>query len=895
MICPSCGEENTALSDACSKCGADLALSSTPTSGGGGMVSLDGTFAPGAAFAGRYTIVERIGQGGMGQVYKALDTKLGEPVALKLVRAGTPEAAGLERFRRELNMARKVSHPNVCRVHDIGEFEGIHFISMEFVEGQTLRDWTRAVGKLSTEQTLSVARQVSTGLAAIHSESIVHRDLKPANIMLDRLGRAVIMDFGLAYQPDSDQITAEGEVLGTLAYLSPEQARGGQGLDQRSDIYALGLVMFEMLTGSRPPADGNSLPMGLRDRTQRCRAPSDLVPDIPEPLDRVVLRCVEYKRSKRYANAEELDRALEQVEDELPSGRTAAREARRRRGTGGRAGVSGSVGLRARPGLWGGLAAAVVVVVLLAMAMSWLWPSIPGGPARVGVLPFAYEGAESTRFIANLLPVVVIQHLEGARDIETAPFASSRFFDPDEEPIAVAHQLDVDWVLGGTIRVDESSYRVILNLHSADDAEAGWIGEFEGPVAQPGDTAHAAARELVAALDRPTDATPEATGPNAAALAAYVQGLGLLEGWDVEENAEGAIAAFTRAIEADEEFAAAHAGLARALWLQYRNASEPGLVDRAFQEAQRAVDLTPDLPEAQLALGVVQLGRGRSTEAAVAFERALEMAPGDDAVCRRVGQTYEELERPAEAIQFYDRAVALRPEFWENYNHRGVFHLENGDFGPAARDFIKVLDLRPDSAIGYTNLAATNIYSGNLDEAGPLLEAAIAIQPTIEGYNNLGFVHYSTGNFEGASGQFRLGAEMAPSDPDLWIGLGDANRQLGRAAEARQAYSRALDLFREALLINPSNRDLESGVAQALAGLGRCADAAETASAATRGNEGNFDAHYYAAVASAICGDYEVAEFHALLALEGGYAVDVRTNPDLAPLLDRPAIREALQ
>ena len=883
------------MSDACSECGADLALSSTPTSGGGGMLALDGTFAPGAAFAGRYTIVERIGQGGMGQVYKALDTKLGEPVALKLVRAGTPEAAGLERFRRELNMARKVSHPNVCRVHDIDEFEGIHFISMEFIEGQTLRDWTRSVGKLSTEQTLSVARQVCAGLVAIHAESIVHRDLKPANIMLDRLGRAVIMDFGLAYQPDSDQLTAEGEVLGTLAYLSPEQARGGQGLDRRSDIYALGLVIFEMLTGARPPADGNSLPLGLRDRTQTCRPPSDLVPDIPEPLDRVVLRCVEYKRARRYAGAEELDRALEQVEDELPSGRTAAREARARRGQADRSGFGGRFGLGARPGLWTGVAAAVVVVALLAMAMSWLWPPAPTGPARIGVLPFAYEGTESTRFIASLLPVVLIQHLEGAEDIEAAPFASSRLFNPDEEPIAVAQQLGVDWVLGGTISVDDSSYRVTLNLQPADDAERGWSAEFEGPIAQPADTAHEAARELVAALGRPTDATAEASGPGPAAFAAYVEGLGFLEGWDVEENAEGAIAAFTRAIEADDGFADAHAGLARALWLQYRNTFEPSLVDRAFQEAQRAVDLAPDLPEAQLALGVMQLGRGRSAEAAMAFEQALEMAPADDAVCRRVGHAYEELDRPDEAIRFYDRAVVLRPEFWENYNHRGVFHLENGDFGLAARDFIRVMELRPESATGYTNLAATNIYSGNLEEAGPLLEAAIAIQPTLEGYNNLGFVHYSMHRFEEAARTFRLGADLAPDDPYQWTGLGDANRQLGRDSEARQAYSRALDLFREALLVNPSDGDMESLMATVLAGLGRCDDATETAAAATRGTDDNFDAHYYTAVAYAVCGDYDAAERHTLLALQGGYEVDVRSNPDLAPLLDRPAIHEALR
>jgi Flp pilus assembly protein TadD/TolB-like protein len=854
------------------------------------MLSIDDTFAPGAAFAGRYTIVERIGQGGMGQVYKALDTKLGEPVALKLVRAGTPEAAGLERFRRELNMARKVSHPNVCRVHDIGEFEGVHFISMEFVEGQTLRDWTRAVGKLSTDQTLSVARQVCAGLAAIHAESIVHRDLKPANIMLDRLGRAVIMDFGLAYQPDSDQLTAEGEVLGTLAYLSPEQARGGQGLDQRSDIYALGLVIFEMLTGARPPADGNSLPMGLRDRTQRCRAPSELVPDIPESLDRVVLRCVEYKRSRRYTGAEALDQALEQVEDELPSGRTAARKARTRTG-----GTSGRSGLRTRPRLWGGVAAAVVVVALLAVAMTWLWPRAPAGPPRIGVLPFAYEGDESTRFIANLLPIVVLQHLEEVEELETAPFASSRLFDSDEEPISVAQQLEVDWVLGGTIRVDESSYRVTLNLQLAEDGESVWIGEFEGPIAQPAETAHEAARELVAALGRTTDMTPETSGPSADALAAYAEGLGLLEGWDVETNAEGAITAFTHAIEADDDFADAHAALARALWLQYRNVSEAELVDRAINEAQRAVELAPDLPEARLALGIVQLGRGRSAEAAAAFESALRMAPADDAICRRIGQAYYDLGRSEEAILFYDRAVALRPGFWGNHNHRGVFYLNNGEFGPAARDFARVIDLRPDSATGYTNLAGTSIYSGNLEEAGPLLEAAIAIEPTPEGHNNLGFVHYSTRNFEAAAQQFRLGADMAPADGDQWIGLGDAYRQLGREAEARQAYSRALDLFREILLINPNNRDTESAVAQALAGLGRCDDAAETAIAATRGDDDNFDAHYYAAVAFAVCGDYEAAERHALQALEGGYEVDVRTNPDLAPLLDMPAFREALR
>ncbi len=839
------------------------------------MGVLEQTLVPGTAFAGRFTIVERIGQGGMGQVYKAIDTKLGRPVALKLVRSGTAEAKGLDRFRRELNMARQVSHTNVCRVHDIGDFEGVHFISMEFVEGQTLQEWTRAVGKLSTSQTLSVARQICAGLGAIHGESIVHRDLKPSNIMLDTSGRAVIMDFGLAYQPDADQITAEGEVLGTLAYLSPEQARGGAGLDHRSDIYALGLVIFEMLTGARPPADGNSLPMGLRERTQQCRPPSALAPEVPAPLDKVVLRCIEHKPSDRYRDAAELDDGLRRIEEDLET-----------------QSMLPPLPSLPRRDMWRSLAGLAVILVVAGLAAAWFLPRAPTGPARVAVLPLAYQGASSAEYIANALAVVVIKDLLAIDDVEAAPFASSRWFAPDEDPRSVSRQLDVDWVVLGEVNVDGTSYATTLSLWSARDDGLAWTGTFDGLVAQHPEAARSAARELAEVLGRDRGESSE-VGP-AEAMAAYAEGLLLLEGWEVEQNAAGAIDAFTRAIDIDEGFADAHAGLARALWRQYRNTSEPALVDRALDEANRAVELAPGLPEAQLALGVVQLGRGRSAEAAAAFESALAMAPADDAVRRRIGDAYAALGRPADATAFYDSAIALRPEFWENHNSKGAFHLDNGEFADAARHFERVIQLRPESDIGYTNLGATNLMLGYLDEAAPLFEAAIAIHPTADAYNNLGFVHYSMRRFDDAERQFRKATDLAPDDPYPWTGLGDTNRQLGRDAEARQAYLRAVELFGETLRVNAGAADIEALLATAQAGLGRCSEAAESAEVATADDDANFDAHYYAAVAHAICGDLDAAERHTLRALDGGYAVDVRTNPDLAPLLERPAIAERL-
>src|SRR5262245_15614332 len=264
MQCPSCGGEVPAEGRYCPSCGARLAGTQAPTltvAAGDrppapSSDALDGArFIPGTMLAGRYRIVGLLGRGGMGEVYRAEDLKLAQPVALKfLPGAVSRHPDRLERFLQEVRLARQVSHPNVCRVHDIGETGGLHFLSMEYIDGEDLASLLRRIGRLPQDKALELARQLCAGLAAAHDRKVLHRDLKPANVLIDGRGQAHLADFGLADLADHRRDVAE--IAGTLGYMAPEQLEGKE-VTTRTDVYALGLVLYEMFTGRRAlSADG---------------------------------------------------------------------------------------------------------------------------------------------------------------------------------------------------------------------------------------------------------------------------------------------------------------------------------------------------------------------------------------------------------------------------------------------------------------------------------------------------------------------------------------------------------------------------------------------------------------------------------------------------------------
>ncbi|MDH4196415.1 MAG: protein kinase [Candidatus Aminicenantes bacterium] len=320
MKCPSCQTENSANSKFCRECATPLPASKpSPPLVTETLDAVRDELTTGSLFAGRYQIIEELGHGGMGRVYRALDKKLNEEVALKLVR---PEIAAdrstLDRFHNELKLARKISHPHVGRMYELMEEKGAHFITMEYVPGQDLRRLIRQTGQLTVAKAIAIGKEICEGLAEAHKQAIIHRDLKPSNIIIDRAGEARIMDFGIARSLAVKGRTGAGVMIGTPEYMSPEQVEGKE-VDARSDIYSLGIILYEMLTGRVPFEGDTPFTVGVKHKSATPKNPKLLNPHIPDNLSGIVLRCLEKEKTGRYPSAGDLRADLERVEKGLPT------------------------------------------------------------------------------------------------------------------------------------------------------------------------------------------------------------------------------------------------------------------------------------------------------------------------------------------------------------------------------------------------------------------------------------------------------------------------------------------------------------------------------------------------------------------------------------------------
>jgi len=421
--CPKCDFHNTSDSKYCKECGTQLPpLEEISPSLTKTLETPVEELTRGTTFAGRYEIIEELGKGGMGKVYRVEDKKIKEEVALKLIK---PEISAdkktIERFSNELKIARKITHKNVCRMYHLGEAEGAYFITMEYVPGGDLKTFIRRAAPLSTARTIAIAKQICNGLAEAHSIGVVHRDLKPNNIMIDDDGNALIMDFGIARSIKAKGITGAGVMIGTPEYMSPEQVEGKE-TDQRSDIYSLGVILYEMVTGRVPFEGDTALTIAVKHKTEEPKSPREYNTQLSEDLSRVILRCMEKNKEKRYQSAGEVRSELTRIEKGIP---TTEKVIPKRKPITSRE-ITVTFGLKK-------LFIPALVVVALVIAAVVIWqllpkkeaPSLSAGKPSLAVMYF--ENRTDVRDLDKILVDMLTTNLSRIEGIEVV--SSQRLFD----------------------------------------------------------------------------------------------------------------------------------------------------------------------------------------------------------------------------------------------------------------------------------------------------------------------------------------------------------------------------------------------------------------------------------------------------------------------------------
>jgi serine/threonine protein kinase/Tfp pilus assembly protein PilF len=702
MKCPKCHSENTEGARFCSSCAAPLTDAKDAQPGFTETLETQlEKLTRGTLFAGRYEIIEELGKGGMGTVYRAEDKKAKEEIAFKLIK---PEIAAqkktIERFRNELTTARKIRHKNICGMYDLGEDRGAYYITMEYVPGEDLRSFIRRSKRLSIPTAIAIAKQISEGLSEAHSQGVVHRDLKPSNIMIDKNGNVRIMDFGIARTLKAQGMTGNGVVIGTPEYMPPEQAEA-KDVDQRSDIYSLGVILYEMITGQLPFSGDTPLSIAMKHKSDTPKDPKTHNAQIPDDLNRLILECLEKDKGKRYQNADEVRAELENIEKGIPT--TLEEKAERTPLT------SKEITVTFTPKK---LLIPVLVAAALVIAAIVIWQLLPEKEVlpteldkpSIAVLPF--EDLSSTKDQAFLCDgfseslINALTKIEGLR--VPARTSSFSFKGKDQILKEIGERLNVKSVLEGSVQKAGDELRITVKLVNVSDESVQWSDQYSRKLddvftIQDEITLKVVEELKVKLAGGEREEITKRNTTNAEAYELYLQGRHFR--WiETKANFLKAKDYFEQAIEKDPNYSSAYAGLADTYMLLGLFSMMPR--DEASQKAknaaQKALELDANSSEAHASMGVILEVFDWDWEGAEReFKHAIALNPNQFNAHYEYGGLLNRLKRLDEAEAEIKKSIQINPLSSKAHAFLGATYRLKGETEKAEEQYKKRDELNP--------------------------------------------------------------------------------------------------------------------------------------------------------------------------------------------------------
>ena len=863
---------------------------------------------------GPYQILEKLGAGGMGEVFLGHDPRLERRVALKcLTSAASLSTDGHTRVLREARAAARLTHPHIAGVYDVLEQDGRTFIVMEYVEGISLSGHL-ARGPLSMAEVRQIGRQLASALSAAHAQGVIHRDLKPANIQVMRDGSIKVLDFGVARLTPAmstivDTTMGDGAAEhslggnpGTPIYMAPEQL-AGHPADIRSDLYSAGVILFLMATGRRPYLDTTAVTLALAMHADPAPAARSINPLVPVELSEAIGKALKRNPDHRYQSARELDSVLAAM-----SGTSSSTHVVDPLLTAGTAGAGAFV----RKQRWKLAAAAAVIVTIGGAAFTPLLERLrPGSrapvtahPSVLAILPVNNPtgDAAAERLGAGIVAVVTgnmgaVPGVTVLSRAATAPYAKER-----NRFETLKRELGAELVLDLTLKSGPPRSELIARLMRPGSPAPVWEKEMSGDVFSLEGT-------LLSELTRAFEAagvwgrrlTPgersrlrQLPTTSAHALEAYSTARAVLDRPDAPAHAAEAVDLLERAVALDPAFALAYAALGDAYLSRYESEHDPVHAAKANDAVMRALQIGPGEAAGYYSLGNIQWVTGRYQEAVASLRRAIELQPDNDETHRLLGRVLAGGGDAAGAIAELETAIRIRPDYWRGYMLLGSVCYSAGRLPAALDAYRRASEMQPNDPAPWSGLGLIYQVRGELPQAIGNYEHAVRLGANATAYSNLGLVYYSAGRYAEAVEAWEQAVAINPKSMLYKRNIGDAYRRLRKPAAAAAAYEEAVTLGEQLLKVNPRDADTIAHVAVCEAKLGRPGAAGRHAAEAVALAPGSRFVMQRSAEVHALLGEPAAALKDLSAAIDLGYAKRLAAENDEFESLKRLPAFQAL-